>query len=162
MSIINDRQAEWALGKISTAKKELARLEELAKVQIDEINQRLEAARTRQANEIHRMEELLLEYFNSVPHHKTKTQETYRLLSGVLRLKTSRPTAKRDDDQLTTWLADRGMFNFLKIKPSVKWADLSKKVDLSTGQPVFVDTGEIIEGVEVIPPSTTFSVEVTD
>ena len=43
---------------------------------------------------------LLRKYFEDVPHHTTKTSESYALPSGTLMLKQQEPTFERDAEKL--------------------------------------------------------------
>ena len=105
----NDRAAEWCLKKIKEEQEEHARLQaiiddefaELAKKQ-EEINKRLE-------NKTAYLKRLLYLYFEKVPHKETKTQETYKLLSGSLVFKKpSISIVRPDNDQLVAYLESTG------------------------------------------------------
>src|SRR5660397_246147 len=59
---------------------------------------------------------------------KTKTQEKYRLPSGDIIKKFSKPKYKRTDD-LIKWVKDSGL-NYLKITEDVEWGELKKETKL--------------------------------
>ena len=105
------------------------------------------------------LERMLAEYFNSVPHRKTKTQESYSLPGGKLILKTQNPEYKRDDKTVIEWLKKNGQDQFVKVKEELAWADLKAATGV-LGSNVVDENGEIVPGIEVIERDPKFVVEV--
>ncbi|MFR6331178.1 MAG: host-nuclease inhibitor Gam family protein [Eisenbergiella sp.] len=91
--IDSDAKADWAVRKIEEEKQEYDRIKELAEEQIARIEQKLETADRRFNQSTAYLRLLLGEYFMQVPHKRTKTQETYRLLSGKLVMKAAESEA---------------------------------------------------------------------
>lgn len=92
----------------------------------------------------------LMQYFDQVPHHETKTEENYPLPSGKLYLKRQEPEwdYKTGKDEAVKWLEENQMADKVKIEKSVNWAALKKLVTLSgNGKVVLTETGEIIPGL---------------
>ena len=94
--IVSDLTAEWAMKKIKRAREEHDRLVELAVKEIQELNEKVQALDARLESETGYLKMKLFEYFNNVQHKETKTQESYKLLSGSLVLK--KPTQKMVPD----------------------------------------------------------------
>lgn len=92
--ITDDSCADWAVRKIAAERAELARLKALAEEQIDRIKEQIAAAEKRCENETNYFITMLARYFETVPHKKTKTQLSYRLLSGTLKRKIGGKTKK--------------------------------------------------------------------
>ena len=85
--IRDDNAAEWALQKIFDEKAELERLKALADSQIAAIMDKVEAANKRFTSRTEYLKNALGEYMLTVKRKQSKTQESYRLLSGSLILK---------------------------------------------------------------------------
>jgi phage host-nuclease inhibitor protein Gam len=102
---------------------------------------------------------MLADYFESVPHKQTKTQESYTLPGGKLILKTQNPEYKRDDKTVIEWLKQNNGGEFIKVTESLAWADLKAKTAVLNGK-LFSEDGEEIPGVEIIEREPKFIVEV--
>ena len=88
--IDTDAKAGWALKKIAEARSDRDTWVAWYESKIKEIKEQTDF-------ETMRLEMMLAEYFATVPHKKTKTQESYSLPGGKLILKTQNPEYKRDD-----------------------------------------------------------------
>lgn len=159
-SITNDEAAEWAVAKIAEEREELARVKALADAQIGRIMEKVQAAERRCENGTAWLTSKLAEYFGTVPHKKTKTTETYRLLSGSLKMKLGGVAMKQDDEKLLEYLKASGRADMIKTTEAPKWGELKKNLQIVGDQVVDNTTGEIVEGVEVIEKPDTFTVEV--
>lgn len=160
--IADDGCAEWAVKKIGTERAELARIKELAEAQIARIEEKLAAAERRCENGTRFLTGKLAEYFGTVPHKKTKTTESYRLLSGSLKMKLGGVSMKQDDEKLVEFLKASGQNEYIKITEAPKWGDFKKRLEIVGGSVVDKESGEIIEGVALIQKPDTFVVEVDD
>ena len=96
-----------------------------------------------------------------VPHRKTKTQESYRLLSGSLVLKLPKVKPVYEEDELVEYLKESGMPDYIKTEEKARWGELKKLLDLSQGKhPVIKDTGELVECIRIEETPAEFKVEV--
>lgn len=157
----NDNKAEWTILKIREEKAESERIIKLCESQIsfyqDRANQEKESLQNRTGN----LKSLLFDYFLKVPNKKmSKTQETYILPSGKLKLKYPNPKYVRDEDKLVKWLEDTGQQDLIKIKKTGDWAEL-KKVTTTVGENVITEDGEVVEGVRAEAQQPVFDVELT-
>jgi len=128
---------------------------------IEALKEKLEKVKSEKENKIARRDSYLLEYFETIDDKakkKTKTQEKYRLPSGEIVKKYPGPEYKRDNDALVKWAKESQLNDYIEVKESVKWADLKKNTEVVSGQLVYKDTGELVEGVEVVdrPPTLEF------
>lgn len=158
--IADDGCADWAVNKIAEERAELARMEELAEAQIARIEEKLAAARKRCENGTRFLTGKLAEYFATVPHKKTKTQETYRLLSGTLKMKLGGVSMKQDDAKLLEFLKASGQSEYIKVTESPKWGDFKKRLVIQGADVVDAETGELVEGVQLIEKPDTFTVDI--
>lgn len=159
--IDDDNKADWAIRKIDEEKQEFNRIRELAEEQTARIEQKVEAAERRFNQRTSYLRSLLGSYFMQVPHRKTKTQESYRLLSGSLVLKLPKVKPVYEEDELVKYLKESGMPDYIKMEEKARWGELKKLLDLSQGKhPVIKDTGELVECIRVEETPAEFKVEV--
>lgn len=158
--IADDGCADWALRKIAAERAELQRLKDLADEQIARIEEKVAAAERRCVNGTAFLTSKLQEYFGTVPHKATKTTETYRLLNGSLKLKLGRPTMKQNDEALLAFLKAAGYDDMIKTTEAPRWGEYKKRLEIQGTDVVDKETGEIVEGVAVVTPPDTFTVEV--
>ena len=157
--IADDGCAEWAVQKIAAERAELARLKALAHDQIARIEEKLAAAEKRCENGTRFLTSKLEEYFRTVPHKTTKTQETYRLLSGTLKLKKGGVTMKQDEAALVEYLKATGQTDYVKTVETACWGDFKKRLEIVGGAVVDKETGEIVQGVELVSKPDAFTVD---
>ena len=143
--IDSDDKAEWALQKIEENQKEFDRLSKLAENQIEQIKLKLEKAKTQNENSRCFFTEKLKTYFNNVEHKKTKTQESYKLLSGTLVMKKGKDKIEKDDDELLIFIKQNNLNDFIKTKESVSWSDFKKGLFIKTKEVEDAETGEVVE-----------------
>lgn len=159
--IADDGCADWALKKIKAEKDELDRLTELANAEIARLQDKLAKAQRRYEQNTAFLTSMLGEYFQTVPHKKTKTgTETYQLLNGKLQMKPAAVKLVPDDAKLLEWLKQSGRGEMITVKESPQWGELKKQIS-TVGTIVMIgDTGEVVEGVTVAETAPQFSVKV--
>ena len=158
--IADDDTADWAVAKIAEERAELERIMALADEKISRIMEQVHSAEKRYENGTAYLTNKLAEYFHTVPHKKTKTTESYRLLSGTLKMKIGGVAMKQDDEKLLEYLKASGNADMIKTTEKPMWGEYKKRLEIIGGQIVDNTTGEIVEGVEVIEKPDTFSVDV--
>lgn len=158
--ITDDGCADWACRKIAEERAELARIRELAEAQTARIEEKLAAAERRCENGTRFLTSKLAEYFETVPHKTTKTKASYRLLSGTLTYKFGSQQMKQDDETLVKFLKASGNQEFIKTEEKPKWSDYKKRLEIVGGSVVDKETGEIVEGVQLIEKPDTFTVDI--
>ena len=150
--IDTDAKAEWALQKIREARADRDNWVAWYKAKIDEITEQTDF-------DTMNLERMLAEYFATVPHKKTKTQESYKLPGGKLVLKVQNPEYKRDDKAVIDWAKANGFGQDVKGEEKLAWAELKDATAVFEGH-IVTEDGEIIPGVEVINREAKFVVEV--
>ena len=151
-TIDTDEKAKWALDKIREARKDRDFWLQWYEDKITQIKEQTDFNTAV-------LERKLMEYFHTVPHKKTKTQESYPLPGGKLILKTQNPEYKRDDKKVIEWLKANKGEQYVKVKEELDWASL-KAVTASFEGHIVTEDGEIIPGIDVIDREPKFTVEV--
>lgn len=159
-AIDNDQKAEWALRKIREHKADASRMAMVCDAEIERYGQIKKDAAEKCERNCSYLESLLCDYFSTVPHKATKTQEFYKLPTGVLKKKIREPEYVRADAEILAWLNEQGMKDYIEVKPSLKWAELKKVIAANGETAVYPETGEIIPGVKVVEREPVFTVEV--
>lgn len=150
--IDTDAKAEWALSKIKEARADRDAWVKWYEDKIAEIKAQTDF------NTMN-LERMLAEYFSTVPHKKTKTQESYTLPGGKLIMKTQNPEYKRDDKTVIEWLKQTKQEQFIKVKEELAWSELKAATGV-LGSNVVDENGEIVPGIEVVYRDEKFVVEV--
>jgi len=150
--IDTDAKAEWALKKIKEARADRDTWVAWYKDKIREITEQTDF-------DTMNLERMLADYFGTVPHKITKTQESYKLPGGKLVLKKQNPEFKRDDKAVLEWLKTNNLPQYIKVKEELDWAGLKSATAVFEGH-VVTEDGEIIPGIDVVEREAAFSVEV--
>ena len=150
--IDSDAKAEWALKKIKEARDDRDRWVAWYKDQIEKINKQTDF-------DTLNLERMLAEYFATVPHKKTKTQESYTIPGGKLILKTQNPEYIRDDKTVIEWLKKNNGGQFVKVKEELAWSELKGATSVFEDH-IVTEDGEVVPGIEVIEREAKFVVEV--
>lgn len=161
--IKNDEEADWWIELHQEKLAEVRRLRIQLENKIAFYQEKLDKVIKEEEYIIEKRDGKLAEYFETLNENamkKTKTMLKYRLPSGELVKKFPGPQFKRDNDKLTQWLENNNMDEYIEIKKQAKWGDLKKKTKVIGNAVVIEDTGEIVEGVEVIERPAEFKVEV--
>ena len=159
--IDTDAKANWALTKIKEARDDRDEWIAFYEGKIKEIKEQTDF-------DTMNLERMLAEYFATLKHHVTKTQESYSLKNGKLILKKQNPEYKRDDKTAIDWLKQNGGGQFVKVEEKLDWDGLKKASGVADGKVIFGETvnedGEIVQiavpGIEVIEREDKFVVEV--
>lgn len=155
-TIDNDQKAEWAIRRIMEARKDAEVWEKFYKDAMLKVRKQAEETEAY-------MTSLLQAYFCTVPHKRTKTQESYALPSGKLVIKAQQPKYSVDDAAACAWLSDSNMEDYIKIEKRVDWVQLKKSVSvLDDGSVMLNGTGELINGITAEIREPSFVVDIKD
>ena len=161
-TIADDKAADWALEQIKEAEEERDRLVALANDKISELNEQIKSITEKCENNTAYLKSMLFEYFGTVPHKETKTQETYKLLSGSLVFKKESTKIEHNDDALIKYLEENDGAEYIKIKKSVDWAEFKKNLTVSdSGEVIDAEIGTIIptDACTIIDVPASFNVK---
>ncbi len=152
-SITDDKLADWALRKIKDEEEERDRLIEIANDQIAELNFKISQINDRYNEKTKFLKSHLAGYFATVPHKETKTQESYKLLSGSLIMKKASTKIVHDDDKLLEYLDANAGEEYIKTKRSVDWAEFKKNLTIT-------NNGEVVDTeLGIVIPTDTCTIE---
>ncbi len=158
--INSDNLAEWALAIIAEENAETQKYINVCQTKINEYQMKIDKAKTQLENKTRHLKQQLQQYFETVPHKATKTHETYKLPSGTLRLKYPTVEYRRDEKVLGEFLKSNNYNGYFEEVVKPKWAELKKVVKVCGKYVVDEDSGNIIDGVEVIEKPAEFEIEV--
>lgn len=144
--IDNDDLAEWALNKIQEADEDRKRLNGVSERKIEYYQGLIEDNNRHFENEVGFLKSKLYEYFTTVKHKETKTQESYKLPSGSLVWKKGKMDFEKDDDTLLEWVK-KNRPDMVVTKESVAWGDYKKELEILDGKVIDTSTGEVVEGI---------------
>lgn len=160
----NDVSADWCLDKIIESKVALRRIEMAANTKIAQIEHNLKKEQDRVNNEVAFFESKLREYFETVEKFtkETKTQKTYKLPSGSLKLKKVSVSFDYDKAKLLEYAEKEEMVDLIKTTKEFKWAEFKKELAIKDDCIINKETGEIVdvEGLRIITKPEEFNVEV--
>ena len=145
-SIRTDAEADRAVEKIQDAIAERDRLVNACRERIAEFEARIEDAQSACERETGYYSGLLYEYFGTVPHKATKTQETYSLPSGKLVWKKESVSIRRDEDALLAW-AKANAPQLVETTEKTRWGELKKALTEKDGRYIYAETGEVVPGL---------------
>lgn len=149
-TVTDDMGAEWCLKKIHEAEEEKA----FWKGHYDEQFRKIcETCDATIGNMMHHLEQ----YFNTVPHKVTATEENYRLPSGKLVLKKQSTDFEKDDKTVIAWLKANGGERFIKTKETLDWDALKKGLSVC-GDMVADEDGQIIPCITAVDRPAVFKI----
>lgn len=155
--ITDDALAEWALKKILEAKKEQNRLTELVNAERKMLDLKQAKIDSRYENETAFLLSKLNLYLDSVETKKTKTQETYRLLSGKLVRKFAKQKLTPNKETLLEWCKQNAP-DCIKRTEEVMWSEVKGKFNIVGDAVICADTGECVTCVGIEETPATFDV----
>lgn len=147
-SITNDKLADWALKIIQKERQEVERLCKTIDEEIEMLKLKKQRIADSLDNKIGFLQGKLFEYFRTVESKELKTCYKYKLPSGELVYNKEAVKYERNDEKIIQWLTDHNYMDYIKVKPSVDWAELKKTS--------FVDE---IDGVTKLNVPMTFVVK---
>ena len=150
--IDNDKKADWAIEQIKEKEEERDRLIEIALQKIEDLNIQIENLKTKCDNDTGYLKGLLAEFFGTVPHKETKTQESYQLLSGKLIYK--KPSVKINFDG-EALIKELDGTEYVETKKTLKWGEYKKTLVINGDDVIDSETGEVVEActLEEVPAS---------
>ena len=154
--IENDKTADWAIAQIRESENERDRLITLAEEQIKDLTDRINDLKAKCENETKFLRSCLAEYFETVPSKETKTQKSYKLLSGTLVFKKPSVKINHNDEELIKNLDGT---EFVEIKKSLKWGDYKKNLVIQDDCVIDSTTGEVVEGCSIEDVPASFNVK---
>lgn len=154
-TVDNDQKAEWAAKKIREARQDTQKWTEYYERQLSAIRRANEETEAYFAA-------LLADYFETVPHKATKTQESYSLPTCKLVLKAQQPEFSRDENVLCDYLDKKGRDDLVRITRRADWAALKKTLKVMEDGTCVDADGEVVEGVQAFNRLPEFRIEMKE
>lgn len=149
--IDTDAKAAWAVDKINERRERAEHFVAWYEQKIMEIKEQTEMDNAF-------LEAALERYFETVPHKKTKTTETYEFPGGKLVRRLQQAEYKRDDKTVIAWLKEKFGGRFVKTEEKLDWAGLKEATGVFEGA-IVTEDGEIVPGIEIIERPAKFDVK---
>ncbi len=154
-TVDNDKAAEWCINKIKELRADTVKWTNHYTAQLESVR------RTNAESEAY-FTGLLAQYFGTVPHKVSKTQESYQLPSAKLVFKQQEPEFDRDDAAICDWLDTVGRDDLVQVKRSPKWADLKKIITITEDGTCVDENGEVIKGLSAAPRAPEFKLQIKE
>ena len=155
--VTDDGKADWCIEKIKEIEEEQDRLINLAKDKMSELKAKIDDLEHEKDVKTSYFKGLLREYMQTVETKSTKTQDTYKLLSGTLKIKRKAPTPIKDDKLLLEWLKSNKMNNYITNVEKANWGEFKKEL-VQTDKGYVTKDGEVVEGVTLKENDDVFEV----
>jgi hypothetical protein len=156
--ITDDSTAEWALKKVLEAKRERERLLELVEKERELLDEKEKKINIRYDSSTAYLLSQLYAYFDTVAKKKTKTQESYQLLSGKLIRRFPKQKLVPDKAALLEWCKDNAP-EYIKHTEEAMWGEIKSKFEIMGDVVVNSSTGEVVSCVTVAEEPSTFDVK---
>lgn len=158
--IENDNAAEWALERIREMTEDADRLKRMITAKRDELDAQEAQINSRLEGQTKYLKGLLEGYFRSgLKTKSTKTQDSYKLLSGTLVMKKPSYGYLRDEKALIQWAHGAGREEYVETTEKLKWADLKKNLVFDEDTVYDADTGAIVDGITAMKEPEKFEVK---
>lgn len=161
--ITDDDRACWALKKIKELEEQIAEKEALAERQIEQVNNWLENETDSLDKQINNFKNMLFEYAQQL-REKDPNLKTHSLPFGKLQFRKRRPKWQYADKLLDT--VKESIPEALRVKEEVDKRTLKKLIKdsnkyhiLDDGRVVNTETGEMVEGLQIIERGEKFKVK---
>lgn len=142
--INNDNLCDWTIRTIKRETEEAERLLAIADAEIKELEEQKEKIKKSLEQKTGFLKSKLFEYFETVEHKATKTQESYKLLSGSLVFKKPSQKMNPDKEKLLEYVKANNMPEFVKVKEDIDWLNYKKECEIVNGKVVNSSTGDIL------------------
>jgi hypothetical protein len=154
-----DEKAEWCLNKIREEQQERDRLTDLCNKMINKYSEQIKELEQDFETKTSYFKGQLQQYFNTVKRKATKTQETYKLISGTLKIKYKAHKVKKDDLKLLEYLENNNYTEYIETIKKAKWSELKETLK-QVGNRYVDENGQIVEGIELEEQEPEFLVEI--
>lgn len=161
----NDRKAVWCLRKIKHLKEKQLKNEKLAESEIEEIQKEIDEVQKwfdeendKLQNSIDFFESILYSYALEL-RKEDPDLKTHKLPFGQLQFRGKRRKWNYDSAKLLDFISTNYR-ELVKVKESIDKMKLKQMIKVVGNKVVVKDTGQIVEGVEVVERDEEFKVKV--
>lgn len=158
--IESDEQAEKFIKKEKSRRANIQRLIDLCDTETARISERRQTLVAELEQDSFYKTQLMI-YLENAPQEfvkETKTQKSYKLLSGTIVKKKGGLQAVRDSASLLNWAKSTDPA-LVRVKEEADWAKIKKDVELTEDGAIYKPTGEFVEGVTTEMKPDTFDIK---
>jgi len=141
----NDYQMEKLLNELREFKEEKQRLIDLSLKMVEEYQDKVKFYEEQVKIKEEYIKGQIFALIEVDKMKDTKTQKSYQLVSGKIIMPKDKYNIKLKKDIDFNEISDK----FIEIKKSIKWADYKKTLKIVDGEVINIQTGEIVDNVEV-------------
>lgn len=157
--IDTEQKANWALRKIKQLQDKMEANTLMARTENERVTAWLKEVSEPLQRDIDFFTGLLEQYHREVIERDPKAK-TIKLPHGNLKMRVQQPEFRRDENKLLAWLKKTDRKDYIVVKESPAWAELKKVLKVVGTSMADPETGEVVDGVEVVEREPKFSVEV--
>jgi phage host-nuclease inhibitor protein Gam len=158
-AVKDDSSANWALRKIKQMNDQVEQNNALALAEIDKIEQWNQSENERAQQSIDYFQGLLAEYAMRKKEEDPKFK-SLKLPNGRIGFRKQQPKWNYHEETVLQALKQANLTDFINVKETPKKADIKKAFEVSDGQVINPDTGEILKGVTIEERPDNFNVAV--
>lgn len=158
--IVDDEQkANWALRKIGELQKEMKDNTRLAEKEIDKIKRWEKQQNNRLSESVNYFEGLLADYARQKREQDPKFK-SLSLPNGRIGFRKQQPKWIYDDKTLLKYLERTELDELIRVNKAPNKSEIRKVFDVVGDKVVNKETGEVVEGIEIVHRDETFNVRV--
>lgn len=155
--IDSEEKADWALRKIKEAENKIEEIEEFAEHQIRQI-ENWKAKQTGKHHEsIDYFQSLLAEYLNNKRKEDPEIK-SITLPTGNVGFRKRQPKWIYNDEVLLESLESENMNDLIRVKKEINKKTIRKEFKVVNGNVINPETGQVIEGIQVVQQGESLNV----
>lgn len=165
--VTDKSSAEWVMQKITKLYAEIAENNAIADEQIKPLEEEIDriagwkiAEAKNKTRHIDFLTSLLEPYHRKILEADPKAK-TIKLPHGEMKIRAQQPEIKKDDKILVGWLKlSEETQKFVETKEVPKWGEFKKLCKIENGEAIYLETGEIVDGITAMDRPDKFEVVV--
>ena len=161
----DDSKATWCMRKIKHMKENKRENKELAEEQIAEIRKEIAEVESWLEDENGKLDDNIGFMENKLEHYARQLREddpdlkTHKLPFGSIKFRSQRPKWNYDDEKLLEF-SEINLSEVVKVEKKVDKRELKKRLDVAGDRAVVKETGQIVEGIEIIDRPEKLKIDV--
>jgi len=161
----DDSKATWCMRKIKHLKENKRENKELAEEQIAEIRKEIAEVESWLEDENGKLDDNIGFMENKLEHYARQLREddpdlkTHKLPFGSIKFRSQRPKWNYDDEKLLEFV-EESISEVVKVEKKVDKRELKKRLDVAGDRAVVKETGQIVEGIEIIERPEKLKIDV--
>ena len=145
----DESSADWALRKIKEHEDEIKRINDFAEQEVSKIEDWAKGEVEQHKRNIDYFQGKLAEYAMNLKEEDDNFK-SLKLPNGRVRFRKQQPQWKYDDKTLIQSLKRSGMTDYIKVEEKPVKNDIKKVLEVVDGKAINPETGEVVEGIEVV------------